>query len=88
MLQRIVTLGKFYSPATDHYPLVANAAVTCDKCKRTNLSCCIGYAAQDLCLSCAQAVVDSVLLTTEAGSSGSPPPTMMRELLAAVCEYC
>ena len=59
MYHQIMQYGKFYYPATLHYPntlttnvdtLVNN--VVCDRCKQPNLQACIGYQNSDLCMLC------------------------------------
>jgi hypothetical protein len=46
--------GVYYNPASKHYG--RECSVICDKCRRSNLEVCIGYAKTDLCLSCAQSM--------------------------------
>lgn len=54
----IVKYGKFYYPASTHYgSLTAN--VTCDRCQRSSLTCCVGYADSDLCMGCVEIVVQT-----------------------------
>ena len=44
----IVKYGKYYNPASKHYQNVtSNPNVQCDRCKRTNLSVCIGWEKHD-----------------------------------------
>lgn len=57
--QKIVELvkyGIYYNPAHNHYGEEGN--VYCDKCKKENLSVCIGYESLDLCFQCVQEVAD------------------------------
>jgi hypothetical protein len=49
--ENIAKLGKYYFPASSHYNN-ENAIVTCDRCKRTNLSASFGLDGEDLCLTC------------------------------------
>lgn len=49
----IVKNGKFFFPAWKHYGN-PSADVNCDRCKKSNLVCAIGYGTRDLCLSCAE----------------------------------
>lgn len=53
-LQRIIRNGKYYYPATSHYPNATE--VFCDSCNRGKLRAAIGWDSQDLCLSCAARV--------------------------------
>jgi len=54
--EQIIKNGNFYFPAWTHYNK-NDANVTCDRCRRTNLKCCIGYNEYDLCLDCTEDVV-------------------------------
>jgi len=54
--EQIIKNGNFYFPAWTHYNK-SDANVTCDRCRRTNLKCCIGYNNYDLCLDCTEDVV-------------------------------
>ena len=56
--QRIVEYGTYYFPAWKHYG-DSSSDVVCDKCLRHNLSACIGYGDQDLCLRCADQVTEA-----------------------------
>ena len=51
-LKNIYFLGKYYNPASSHYPY-QNSVVSCDRCHRTNILVAIGWESYDLCLSCA-----------------------------------
>lgn len=55
---RIIKEGTFYNPAINHYNK-ANGSVNCDRCKRHNLPCCIGFEDQDLCMDCVAILKDS-----------------------------
>ena len=54
---KIIEFGSYYFPAWKHYNHGAN--VVCDRCLRNNLTSCIGYLNQDLCLRCADEVTNS-----------------------------
>jgi hypothetical protein len=54
--EQIIKNGNFYFPAWTHYNK-SDANVTCDRCRRTNLKCCIGYSEYDLCLDCTEDIV-------------------------------
>ena len=62
----VVLKGSFYCPAYKHYN--KNVTVTCDRCKKDNLPCCIGYGEMDLCLKCADMIAQSI---SPAGSIGT-----------------
>ncbi len=49
---KILDYGTFYYPAWKHYGH-STTEVVCDRCLKHNLSACIGYNDQDLCLKCA-----------------------------------
>jgi hypothetical protein len=51
MLER----GRFFFPAGMHYGN-PDAAVTCDRCRRTDLKTCIGFERFDYCLPCVEAI--------------------------------
>jgi hypothetical protein len=61
--------GTYYMPAWKHYG-DNRKTVTCDKCKRANLEVCIGHKEFDLCLICAEKVVEANKLSAFA----VPPP--------------
>ncbi len=47
--------GKYYNPASDHYPTSGpSTVVVCDRCQRNNLKVCVGYNDYDLCLKCVE----------------------------------
>jgi hypothetical protein len=52
----ILERGVFYFPAGAHYGNPA-AAVTCDRCRRTNISASIGFDRYDYCLPCVEAII-------------------------------
>jgi hypothetical protein len=67
LANKIVTDGKLYNPAKNHYN--NEAAVKCDRCNRYDILCCIGYddtddtetKFYDLCLPCAGIVSDMIV---------------------------
>jgi len=59
--QKMIELAKYgtyYNPAYQRYGEEGN--VFCDRCKKQDLSVCIGYESLDLCLQCVQEVVDNM----------------------------
>jgi hypothetical protein len=52
----ILERGVFYFPAGAHYGNPV-AVVTCDRCRRTNISASIGFDRYDYCLPCVEAVI-------------------------------
>jgi hypothetical protein len=61
--KEVVQNGKFYCPASLHYnkePQQVN--IVCDRCQRNGLKCSIGYENVDLCMSCADIVVEQSLI--------------------------
>lgn len=54
----LVKYGTYYNPAYKHYGEEGN--VYCDKCKKQDLSVCIGYETMDLCLQCVEEVADCI----------------------------
>jgi hypothetical protein len=57
----ILERGAFYYPAGLHYGN-PDTAVTCDRCRRTNLRCSIGFDRFDYCLPCVETVANSLPL--------------------------
>lgn len=55
--KKIIENGQLYYPANQRYG--SDKQVVCDRCKRNNLSICIGYEAYDLCLTCADKITPS-----------------------------
>jgi hypothetical protein len=54
----IVNHGTFYYPAWKHY---SNPnLVCCDRCGKKNIYCCIGFEKMDLCLKCADIIVNNI----------------------------
>lgn len=56
-LRDIVKYGTYFNPAWKHYGS-KNSKVVCDKCTLSNLKACIGYGDRDLCLSCANILLN------------------------------
>lgn len=55
---RVIDNGTYYYPAWRHYGS-NHTDVVCDRCLKHNLTACIGYEEQDLCLRCADEITDS-----------------------------
>jgi hypothetical protein len=55
--KKIIENGQLYYPANQRYG--PDKQVVCDRCKRNNLSICIGYESYDLCLTCADKITPS-----------------------------
>lgn len=51
----VVLYGTYFNPAKAHYNN-RNVIVSCDRCKRQNLSLCIGWKDLDLCFQCTNEV--------------------------------
>jgi len=68
-IQKILERGKFYYPATAHYPQMANCTVNCDYCSCSRLTCCIGYKNMDLCMKCVDRHAD-----VKSGPVATPVP--------------
>ena len=51
----VLARGVFYYPAGLHYGN-PDAAVTCDRCRRTNIVASVGFERYDYCLPCVEAV--------------------------------
>lgn len=60
MFYQIVEYGNFFFPAWRHYGN-PQLNIKCDRCQRTNLSCCIGFKDKDLCLKCADYLAERML---------------------------
>jgi hypothetical protein len=73
----ILERGMFYFPAGSHYGNPA-AVVTCDRCRRTNISASVGFERYDYCLSCVEAVIAILPASsvTRQVSSHLPRPTV------------
>ena len=58
----IIDNGIYYYPAWKHYSKDdvndGNIFVVCDRCNRKNISACIGYKDQDLCIKCVDELTD------------------------------
>jgi len=52
----IVISGTFHYPANSRYS--SNSVVVCDRCQKRNLLACIGSGDKDLCLPCADLVIN------------------------------
>jgi hypothetical protein len=46
--------GIYYNPANKHYD--GKGSVSCDKCKKDDLTMCIGWKDNDLCLDCVNGI--------------------------------
>jgi hypothetical protein len=53
----IVEEGNFFFPAYRHYGSLPKN-VRCDRCQRTNLTCCIGFSDRDLCMRCVEIICE------------------------------
>lgn len=51
-MRNTATQGKFYNPASLHYPNMPNVRITCDRCHAEITTCCIGHREFDLCMPC------------------------------------
>ena len=56
-LDDVARYGRYYHPASSHYPN-KSGAVNCDYCGKSNLIVCIGYKTKDLCLTCTDKILD------------------------------
>ena len=54
----IAKYGTYYYPAHKHYKRIV--PVVCDSCGAKPLKACIGYGESDLCLTCANTLVNSL----------------------------
>jgi hypothetical protein len=61
--KKIIENGQLYYPANQRYG--PDKQVVCDRCKRNNLSICIGYESYDLCLTCADKITPSMYYINE-----------------------
>jgi len=52
IVKSILNRGTFYYPASAHYG--GAVVVSCDLCRRSNLTACIGFDKYDLCLTCVE----------------------------------
>ena len=52
-------LGTYFNPAFKHY--IKETNVSCDRCKRENLTSCIGYNDCDLCIQCTADIERNIL---------------------------
>lgn len=67
----ILERGVFYYPAGLRYAN-PDAAVTCDRCRRTRILACIGFERYDYCLPC----VDAVARAQSSRTNSLTPPIM------------
>jgi hypothetical protein len=81
MAAQILNHGVATFPAYKRYPLQPSGlpmTVTCDRCKRANLSACIGFRDQDLCGKCFDDVAEAFspagpyVATATATATGGP----------------
>lgn len=61
-VQEVYENGTYYNPAWKHYGK-ENINVQCDRCYRDNLSVCIGYGENDLCMKCVDSLGNQVRLS-------------------------
>lgn len=61
-LLEVARRGTYFYPAYKHYGTVTN--VQCDRCHRTNLKSSIGFNDKDLCLKCAENLIELNAQTT------------------------
>lgn len=60
--QQVVKNGKFYYPASYHYEKQPHEVnIICDRCRRQQLKCCVGYQNSDLCMECVEITVGTML---------------------------
>lgn len=76
----ILEKGKFYFPASKHYGESTN--VICDRCGRANLSACIGYKEEDLCMICIDTLVTQIPVPPpqpqpQSQPQSQPPPELV-----------
>ena len=67
----ILERGVFYFPAGLRYAN-PDAAVTCDRCRRTRILACIGFRRYDYCIPC----VDAVARAQSSRTNSLTPPIM------------
>jgi hypothetical protein len=73
-MQSIIENGTFYFPAWKHYESSGpNHNVKCVRCGLDNLSCCIGYQNQDLCMTCANCLAVSIARAKPANPAKPTP---------------
>lgn len=68
---KVLKEGSYYNPANLHYG--SEGTVSCDRCKREDISMCIGNSKNDLCMECVCTIEKeleskSSLKTTKEGS--------------------
>lgn len=74
ILKQVATKGKYYCPASKHYPNIPNCIVKCDRCNKQSLNVCIGYNDKDLCMKCVAMITDTFTDIQFSMLSGSSPP--------------
>lgn len=57
-LTRVALSGTYFHPASRHYPDNPSSRVICDRCGMQNILACIGLDSMDLCLHCAQILIE------------------------------
>ena len=75
--------GKFYNPAWTHYGKQTN--ISCDKCKRNNLTVCIGWEAFDLCMDCVSSLDN--LLNKPVPTSKPENPQMPSRMVQSIYQH-
>ena len=71
----IVEEGNFFFPAYRHYGSIPKN-IRCDRCQRTNLTCCVGYLDRDLCMRCVEIVCEK---NKDTPMYPKPPLTFMMQ---------
>ena len=68
--RQIVHNGQYYFPASNHYQRATT--VNCDRCQRSQIPACIGWREYDLCLGCAQIIVERSMMRVQVSPQVSP----------------
>jgi len=68
--RQIVHNGQYYFPASNHYQRATT--VNCDRCQRSQIPACIGWREFDLCLGCAQIIVERSLMRVQVSPQINP----------------
>lgn len=66
----IYRFGKYYYPASSHYGDY-NGIITCDRCLKEDIKCCIGWKEHDLCMACMNFIdqyLDTYIILDDLGS--------------------
>lgn len=58
-LIQVYKLGRYFNPASESY------GVSCDRCKRENLSSCISYTNFDLCMQCVTDIENNIVSSSK-----------------------